>query len=195
MNNITEKNVREFIDAINRDALEECNKIKAEAENYRRDEYEEAKKRIKRDSEQEKQYEITKIKTQTNREISKLVNEAKRQVVSRREKITAQVFNDALKKLSDFTESENYADFLVASALKIAEALGEENLTVFMREKDMAFSEKIAEKVKCSFEIDNTIKTGGLKGKSGNTLADDTLDERLQEQSEWFKANSGLTVR
>lgn len=196
MNNITEKNVREFIEAINRDALEECNKLKNEAENFRHDQYEKEKKRIKSECERDKQYEITKIKTQTNREISRLVNESKKEVVDKREKITRQIFDSAQSKLSAFTESSEYGDFLVKSAFKITEALGKEGVTLFLREKDLAFAEKIKNdtQIDFDFQADSTIKTGGLKGKFGSTVADDTLDERLREQAEWFKANSGLTV-
>lgn len=195
MNNITEKNVREFIDAMNRDALEEVNKIKTETKEFNEREYEESKKRIKSDSEHEKQYEITKIKTQTNREISRLVSESRKEVADKRNNITKQVFSEAENELAAFTKTEKYADFLSMSAAKIKSALGEDNLTLFLREEDMKYCEKIAEETKCTFEIDNTIRIGGLKGKRGNTVADDSLDERLESQLEWFKANSVLTVR
>ncbi len=197
MNNITEKNVREFIDAINRDALEECKKIETESEQFVKTEYELAKRRIKAEVEESCRYELTKIKTQTNREISRLVHESEKEVVTKREKIAEHVFNEALEKLSLFAKSDKYGDFLSLSAKKIIDALGDEGLTLFLREEDMAFSEKIKEDTKttASFQTDSSIKTGGLKGKCGTTLADDTLDTRLEEQMEWFKANSGLTVR
>ncbi len=194
--NITEKNVREFIDAINRDAFEECKKIECESEEFLKNEYKLAEMQIRREMEEKKISRITRIKSETNREITRLSNEAKKINAKKREEIENKVFSDAREKLAEFAKSEKYLPFLVMSARKLITCLGDGEITFFMRPEDMAFSEEIKNEIGdfCKFECDSTIVTGGLRAKKGTTLADDTLDMRLFEQREWFRMNSGLSL-
>ena len=196
MNNSTDKNVREFIDAINRDALEECKEIEKASEEFRKEEYEQAKARIKEEVDANKQYEITKILTETNRELSALVSEAKTEVVGKRNSITKEVFEKAEKKLVEFVKAEKYEGLIVSSAQKIKEALKSDEITFMLRSEDMKYADVIGEKLggKMNFEEDSSIRIGGLKGKAGVSVADDTLDERLEEQKEWFKSHSELSL-
>lgn len=197
MNNITEKNVREFIEAINRDALDEVRRLERESDEYNRIELEKTQDEAKKVLEERNRVDRAKIKAETNREISRLQFENKKKIIDRRTEIEDKVFKEAEDKLTEFASSEKYLDFLIKSAQNILKEIGKENVTFFMRESDLSFKEKISEKLNAEYEFkpDSTILIGGLKGESKNILADDTLDKRLQNEREWFRMNSSLSVR
>lgn len=197
MNNITEKNVREFIEAINRDALDEVRRLERESDEYNRIELEKTQDEAKKVLEERNRVDRAKIKAETNREISRLQFENKKKIIDRRTEIEDKVFKEAEDKLTEFAKSDKYLDFLIKSAQNILKEIGKENVTFFMRESDLSFKEKISEELKAEYEFkpDSTILIGGLKAESKNILADDTLDKRLQNEREWFRMNSSLSVR
>ena len=48
----------------------------------------------------------------------------------------------------------------------------------------------------CKIDVDTSILIGGIRGydKILQKIVDDTLDEKLSEQREWFTQNSKLTI-
>ncbi len=197
MNSLTDKNVNQFIDAINRDAIEECEIIAKQSEEFRKTEFERRKALIEEETRKDKEYYLNKILSEANKEISAAESEGKIIIAQKRTSVTEEIFSEAKNELIDFSKSEEYLPFLLKSAKKIIDALKTESITLFMKKEDAEYSRDIQNNFssKINFEIDGTIIIGGLKGKSGDTLADDTLDIRLEEQKEWFKSDCGLLIQ
>ena len=74
----------------------------------------------------------------------------------------------------------------------------EGSVTVFVRESDLRFEDLIKSSFgrDCAVESSDDIKIGGCRAElaGGSTVADDTLDTRLDAQREWFLENAGMSV-
>ena len=142
-------------------------------------------------------FEIERISSETNGEISALRNESKLKVVEKRDEILSEVFKKAEKKLADFTASEDYERFLEASLGSLAESVGG-NIIVCAREADVDAVKKIAAAFPTVKEVraSEKIGIGGIAAVSEDetVFADDTLGERLNAQKEWFMLSSGLSI-
>ena len=71
-------------------------------------------------------------------------------------------------------------------------------MTVYVRPGDMRFADDIKKAFgrDCKVESSEEITIGGCRAGvvGGSTVADDTLDTRLEAQREWFLENSGMSV-
>lgn len=72
------------------------------------------------------------------------------------------------------------------------------DVTVYVRPGDMRFADDIKKAFgrDCKVESSDEITIGGCRAgvAGGSTVADDTLDTRLEAQREWFLENSGMSV-
>ena len=102
-----------------------------------------------------------------NRTVADERTRQRARLTDKRSAITDGVFGDARDKLLSFTESDGYAEFLKRSAAGFAAVFPQGDVTVYVRRAGVA---------------------------GGSTVADDTLDTRLEAQREWFLENSGMSV-
>ena len=72
------------------------------------------------------------------------------------------------------------------------------DVIVYVRPGDMRFADDIKKAFgrDCKVESSDEITIGGCRAgvAGGSTVADDTLDTRLEAQREWFLENSGMSV-
>ena len=133
-----------------------------------------------------------------NRTVAKERTQQRARLTDKRGAITDEVFGDAREKLTAFTESDGYADFLKKSAAGFAAVFPQGDVTVYVRPGDMRFADDIKKAFgrDCKVESSDEITIGGCRAGvvGGSTVADDTLDTRLEAQREWFLENSGMSV-
>lgn len=187
-----------FLSAIKSLAAEECKKIDDETDKIRVERLktlqQEAEKRYKA----YKDYEIARIKADLNREISAYEDSARKKTTDIRNELCGKVFSQASEAIMKFTSSKEYKDMLLSSAEKIAQEFVDEDIEIYLSERDMGFSDEIKKIFSngCKIIKSDEIKLGGIKALSTatNCLADDTLDTRLANQKDWFLEKSGLSI-
>lgn len=186
-----------FLDAINQYAERQKAAINSEVEDYKNKRIEQATEQGLNDAYQLIQRDIAKQKATIIVETSAMENRLRKRQFELRKTISDEVFEQAKKKLLDFTESAAYVDSLRKSAEDAEELFGDVAVTVSVAPKDIGYAEAI-KAILANAEIteDKDIRIGGIKVycKSTGILADDTLDTKLRDQREWFIENSGLKV-
>lgn len=186
-----------FLDAINQYAERQKAAINSEVEDYKNKRIEQATEQGLNDAYQLIQRDIAKQKATIIVETSAMENRLRKRQFELRKTISDEVFEQAKKKLLDFTGSAAYVDSLRKSAEDAEELFGDAAVTVSVAPKDIGYAEAI-KAILANAEIteDKDIRIGGIKVycKSTGILADDTLDTKLRDQREWFIENSGLKV-
>ena len=190
------KNLSEFIRAINLDADIECEKIKKDALDEKREKLSAAGNEFENDCLEKISKAHKNIQSESNREITAFENKMRDELIEKRNRIENDVFSKVESKLKQFVKTPEYKNFLLKSAAEIGNVIKGENLVVFMRNEDILFSDEIQTAIAkpCSIESDNSIVIGGLKASTDIQSADDTLGHRLNKEREWFVNNSGLTI-
>ncbi len=189
--------IERFAEVINKNAQAKCKKIQKSAEKYRKERLKEIETQSAKELDAKLKFELDRISSETNGAISSFQSENKLKIVARRDEITAQVFENAEKRLVSFAASSEYDAFLERSVKAITENF-DGAVIIYARKADIekvkALCEKDA-KVKEVKESDK-IKIGGIFASDENetVFADDTLEERLAAQKEWFMLSSGLAI-
>lgn len=186
-----------FVEAINKNAQKICKKIDKETKRFYQSEIEKIQSNAEKQMLQRINRSENEIETDFNKSLS--LNKAKnRQLLcDKRQAIAESVFAEAEKQIIAFTQSEDYVA-LIEKSLKEIYLYIRGDMEIFARSAD---TEKVESAVKntglvCEVRTDDTILLGGIKVKSQTLgkIFDDTLDQRLQEQREWFFSNSRLQI-
>ena len=162
------------------------------------DALEKAEKRLKIETDNLKRQRISEINAASGVKISAADNEARACHFQRREAVRLEVFDEARKRIGEFTQTEKYKDLLIASAKRIREQMEGQCAELIIREADKKYAAEICSYLgnSITLHIDNSIELGGItvKSKNGEMMIDDTLDERLSAEQKWFMENSGLVI-
>ena len=162
------------------------------------DALEKAEKRLKIETDNLKRQRISEINAASGVKISAAENEARAGLFKRREEVRLEVFEEARKRIGEFTQTEKYKDLLIASAKRIREQMEGQCAALIIREADKKYAAEICSYLgnSITLHIDNSIELGGItvKSKNGEMMIDDTLDERLSAEQKWFMENSGLVI-
>ena len=162
------------------------------------DALEKAEKRLKIETDNLKRQRISEINAASGVKISAAENEARAGLFNRREEVRLEVFEEARKRIGEFTQTEKYKDLLIASAKRIREQMEGQCAELIIREADKKYAAEICSYLgnSITLHIDNSIELGGItvKSKNGEMMIDDTLDERLSAEQKWFMENSGLVI-
>ena len=187
-----------FLKAIEKYAEEQRTKIQSEAETFKENELNKAEEEGLREAYVLIQKKMSDINTEIAAGLSRAESASRKKIFIRRQEIEREVFEDAGKKLLEFTETDKYAPFLEGCAKRIAGVLDAEDTVLLIRKKDEKYMDKIKKAFgrKCEITFTDEIVFGGMLGQSQRLgiAADETLDSRLDQQHEWFYENSGLKV-
>lgn len=192
-----DKQVAQFIDAINKNALKECKRIEKDTKKLYTGQADKLQRSAELLVKERVDYAKTEIETRFNKNVAQSYSRCRARVAERRAEITNEVFEKATKELVEFTKGEEYVDFL-AKSLKAVFAFVNGKFTASVKPGDEKALLKAAEKagIECDAKADTAIKIGGIKVEclALGKIFDDTLDSRLEDQKEWFFANSGFTI-
>lgn len=183
-----------FLDEINKEADRQCSKIKTDVDRYISAELQKARQSAKNDVKILQKDEIDRLNEENNAKLSYVEATNTRQLVEHRKNLTDVVFDEAKKKIIEFTEKYNYLLFLKKSIENIKSEIGEDAV-IFVRENDRKYEDELLTVCK-GLEYDNSIILGGCKGKNVLTklTADDTLDLRYSKAKENFYSYSNLSI-
>ena len=190
--------VSNIIDTIMMSAKQKEEDIIQKANERRKDTLEQAAAKAEKETKILIDARFDEIRRQTGQKICAAENGARASLFRRREAIRQEVFQKAKDRIIDFTKSEQYEAFLIASAEKIHQTMNGNCKVLNMREADRHFATQISARLghSITLHIDPTIQLGGITviSTDGTMIIDDTLDSRLQQQEIWFMENSGLVI-
>lgn len=143
--------------------------------------------------------ELYKRRVAVNQKFAKEAASLRAALAGRRTEIADKVFQDAGQSLCAFTEKPEYHAFLSESAARCAALLPQgEAAVLLVREADLTLADALRAAFgrPCEVRADDSIRIGGLKAscEAKGLVADDTLDNRLQNQRGWFLEHAGLTL-
>ena len=193
-----EERAAKFFDAITKDAEERHEEMTRKTRETVESGLEKAKTKAHSQAQAKIERERMLKEQEFNRTVANERTQQRARLTDKRGAITDEVFGDAREKLTAFTESDGYADFLKKSAAGFAAVFPQGDVTVHVRPGDMRFADDIKKAFgrDCKVESSDEITIGGCRAGvvGGSTVADDTLDTRLEAQREWFLENSGMSV-
>lgn len=193
-----EERAAKFFDAITKDAEERHEEMTRKTRETVESGLEKAKTKAHSQAQAKIERERMLKEQEFNRTVANERTQQRARLTDKRGAITDEIFGDAREKLVAFTESDGYADFLKKSAAGFAAVFSQGDVTVYVRPGDMRFADDIKKAFgrDCKVESSDEITIGGCRAgvAGGSTVADDTLDTRLEAQREWFLENSGMSV-
>lgn len=194
----SQNSIKAFTDAIKRMAKEECDAINNETRQIKSQRLDALIQQTRDKYNNYVDYELLRLQADTNRQISILHENEKKELAALRSKLTDKIFDAVLTELSDFTNTTEYKKLMIRSFAEIIEALPDEELEFFVRQEDMILCDEICKALDRKLEIKpaDDIKLGGVKavGIKTESLADDTLDTKLEEQKKLFVEHSGFKI-
>ena len=194
----SQNSIKAFTDAIKRMAKEECDAINNETRQIKSQRLDALIQQTRDKYNNYGDYELLRLQADTNRQISILHENEKKELAALRSKLTDKIFDAVLTELSDFTNTTEYKKLMIRSFAEIIEALPDEELEFFVRQEDMILCDEICKALDRTLEIKpaDDIKLGGVKavGIKTESLADDTLDTKLEEQKKLFVEHSGFKI-
>lgn len=194
---IQQSKINSFINSITDAAAEKRSKVSAETQEILDAERAIIEAKAKKTAEDYFRARTAEIRLEAGKRISESAAECRKEVFGRRNEISLRTRSAVAERLSEFTASPEYKEFLKKSVNRVIEFLGEGNITLLFRPEDMAAGEEICKNFfNVTVSEDSSIKIGGIKGINSivTMLVDDTLDSRLEGCKRWFEENSGLYI-
>lgn len=183
-----------FVDAIDKNALKMRREIEKETKHLYAEEAQQLEQAAQMQMEEKLCYAENQLMTEFNRKAAADKSALRHELYKKRETLTARVFEKAEKKLCSFAASSEYAAFLERSIKSITSYLGSD-FTLYVKPGDCASVKKALSEVGVCCEVieNKKIRIGGVIAEclSKGKVIDDTLDERLSEQREWFLSYAG----
>ena len=188
--------MQKFIDAVNDEIDIQVSELLKEAEEEKKHIIELAKTESEVTAEKHMTAVHKKTGNQYVREVSKAELDMKREVQKHRESLSKKVFAQAVKKISEYRNTNQYADGLVKTLLLMNI---NDNVEIRLSSQDMKYAEILKKVVKTediTFVSDETIKQGGLSvySKNKGTIVDKTFDLAVEEQKTIFVNSNAFAV-
>ena len=128
------------------------------------------------------------------REMAKCDYDLKKAVLTYRNKLITDFFDNIEAKLISFAVSDEYEGFLARSLEKIRTSISIDSATViYARPCDV---DKLRTMTSCEISTDSSIRLGGLRAlcRNKNILCDVTLDMALQDEKRAFADKTELIL-
>lgn len=135
------------------------------------------------------------IRERTLREKAVAVSNAYRELLRRREELSAGVFQAVRDRLEEYTGTEEYRASMLKHLSEVKEQWDHNSSVVMLRPADMALEDRIKAALPgCEVRATRQIRLGGfrLRNTQAGILLDETLDSRLEDQRSWYLQNCGL---
>lgn len=132
------------------------------------------------------------------RDVAKFSMDRKRDVLLKRGEITERVFNTVREQLGAFTETDEYKPFLCDAVKRAVASEACSSAKLLLREVDMPMAAELKQLFSCPCEVCDSrdVKIGGfiLVDQAQGVYLDETLEQRLIEQKDYFMQHSQLNV-
>ncbi len=187
-----------FLKAIERYADEQKNMMKAEVEAFRKEQLDRANEEGSAAAYAFIQKEKADFKSALAKEYSLRETQLKRELFAKRAQMANSVFDEARKRLEEYTGSADYSEYMTHAAVSISGYTGARDVVVYIAEKDKRYADTIRSHFagKCEVAFDRSIRLGGIRCSCEelSTVADETLDSKLDIAKRNFVNTSGFTI-
>ena len=187
-----------FLQAIKKHAKTQKSAMQGEVKQLKNERLKEAEEQAQRDSQRLIKEKLLEYRSRRTAELAKMTQEGQKKLFVERSAMVDEVFQMAADKLRAFAESDRYADELKENAEAIAGVFGDNDCVLYLNERDLGAADMLTGCFSGNVEVeaDKTIKIGGVRGycKSMGIIADETLDNKLDAQREWFIEHAALSV-
>ena len=194
----TDEKISKFLSAITHYAEEQRHSILDEVEAFKKRELDKVEADVLRGAYQLIQKETAEMRGAISREMSGREMDSRRALLARRQAIMDEVFERVKKELLALTKTDDYAAYMQAAVKEIAGALHGERTALYIRQDDLPLKDDLQKTFgrSCDVHVSDNLLIGGVKGVDPDTnlVADNSLDEKLRGERDWFAAHSGLSV-
>lgn len=175
--------------------------IQLELEHKRAAQLEKVKDQALQDAYQVIQSQRGNINVQAVSALSQKSGELRKQLIRQRDNYAQAVFDEVKSRLEAFSAGKEYGKYL-ENSLQNAAASGlfdkDEETLIRVSARDLQRKEEIQKAFgfPCCVKADETIELGGFiaESREKGIALDRTLDQKLEQQKEWFYGNSGFLV-
>lgn len=198
MSNQTDK-LNNFTRSILSDAKAECDLIFQEIEKERAQSLTQAEDEVLAETYQHIKSEVSRLKTQAGRAVSKKVLENKRVVCAHREKISARVIDEVKTRLAEFVKTEEYIRHLIGLLKSADKQFDSADTVVFLTGADMHLVPTLQQallRTNVTFCPCEDITLGGLIAECPSKLlrVDESFDSDLVDLQSHFSELLGLGI-
>ncbi len=197
----SDEKVSKFVEAVTAYAEEQSQRIHQEVEDFKAQRLYEAEQQALQAAYEMIQRENAGMRSNLRRDLSRRELDERRHLLEKRQGLMEDVFAGAEEKLREYTATPAYRERLRQSVSEVVGRLTEEGqvpLILYFAPQDQDKWEELRPLCPADsrLEADATIRLGGVRGENRvrGLIADDTLDQKLLLQREWFTAHSGLTI-
>lgn len=179
-----EQKFQDFSSLVLREASDQKMKIFKDVKEKITQAQDKTKNEFIKSAEQELKIETEKTVRQKNEELSKTAMESRKVIIQKREELIGKMYVSVLKRVQEFTKSNEYIDLLFSKIKNAKDEIKDENVVVYLGDHDKELLDKIASTAKVKVEIDETITIGGCKVVSieKKMFVDSTLQKKLEEE-------------
>ena len=132
---------------------------------------------------------LANTKNEIAMQVYKVRTSSKQKVYNLKTDIWKKVFDDCKIRIENFTKTPEYCEYIKGAVCKAEKVLGD-NLSVFLREKDLNLINLISDFIlKHNIVLNYKIKDGGVLFCKNDCWLDFTFDTRILEQKKWFLEN------
>lgn len=143
--------------------------------------------------------ELRSLKSDHSSEINKINNKNRRLLMQKRQDLIEGVFNDVIKKISDFVKTKDYLFLMELKLKKSVDLLKSTDTIITYNQNDEMLKKVLMQTEFKNFKtkLSSEIKLGGFIASSVKKSIEinETLDVRLEEKKQWFFENSNLFIR
>ncbi len=188
-----------FQKEINAEVEKEIAEIEAETKRLREDAYAKLEASSKREAEEKAEKEINELVLANAKEISRMQTKTNKQLISKRQELQDAIFAACREQLMDFTPTKDYQEWVNRKMAKIDPAMLEGKAEISFNPRDQKLAQTCIDRLvkKVELKLNDDIQIGGfiLINYSQSIVLDESLDNRLAEQEEWFYNHSGLMIK
>lgn len=142
--------------------------------------------------------EIAEIKSDTAISMSRITSGNNKALIAKREFYANEVFDEAKKRLINFSESKEYKTYLMKKIEMMINSFDCSDSIIYVCEKDVSLKDVFQPllNVNCTISVDPKILIGGyrLENMEKGRVVDETMDVALNAQRSWFYDNATLSV-
>lgn len=194
-----EKKLSLFKEAVEKEAIEQKNKIELETMEEKQSRIKEAKQRLEEESKRRLEEQKAKIERQYKQITAKEIYLYRKDLLLKRDEVITNIFNGVAERIKKFMDTEEYYEYLKNCIQSAADHFNCTEMTVFLRNEDMEKGESIVKSLS-NLKIElkenaNIVLGGAIIKKSGtNLITDETFDHKLTEAEANFVSESGLAL-
>ncbi len=192
-------------DKLNRFELElmktahaQAEQIYAEMKKYKADEIDKAQDDVLEDAYHLIQSEVSELSVQAKKEASEKTLKYRKKLIEVRDKAVTEIFSEVKEQLAGYCKTEEYARYIIKLVEGFRISYPFPNSIIKLAKSDEEKKEAVmaAFGLPCEVICTDEVKIGGaiLENAAKGYIVNETLDQKLEDQKEWFRRNSGLVV-